>query len=198
MVGTSESLHGVTFHLPRKAVDTGVEDAGVSIEDPVVRHLLAALFPTTAKPDGAHPMFRDHVVLALMAHLGRQYGGVGREGGTSSGGLAAWQERRAKELMRATLQEEIPVSLVARECGLSVRHFARAFRKSAGVSPHRWLLNQRVECARKLLRDGIMPLAEVALACGFADQSHFTRVFRAVAGVSPGAWRRTNGLPDHR
>jgi len=68
------------------------------------------------------------------------------------GGLASWQQRRVKELMSASLNDEIPLSRLANECGLSVRQFARAFRVSTGLPPHRWLLRHRVDRARELLR----------------------------------------------
>ena len=114
-----------------------------------------------------------------------------REGvSISRGGLAPWQERRAKELINANLDGKLPLSQLAEECGLSARHFARAFRQSIGVPPHRWLLSRRVERAKDLLRDRALPLAEVALACGFSDQSHFTWMFTALVGLSPGLWRR--------
>jgi AraC family transcriptional regulator len=58
------------------------------------------------------------------------------------------------------------------------------------VAPHRWLLKRRVELAHKLLGNPLLSLAEVAVRCGFSDQSHFTRVFTAMSGASPGAWRR--------
>jgi len=107
------------------------------------------------------------------------------------GGLAPWQARRAQELMNANLDGKLPLRQLAEQCGLSTRHFARAFRQSTGVPPHRWLLGRRVERAKDLMRDPALSLAEVALACGFADQSHFTRMFTTVVGVSPGVWRRT-------
>jgi AraC family transcriptional regulator len=110
------------------------------------------------------------------------------------GGLAHWQARRVKELMSESLSQEIPLSRLATECGLSVRHFARAFRHSTGTSPHRWLLKHRVDHARELLNDRALSLTDIALSCGFAHQSHFTRVFIAMAGVSPGAWRRVNRI----
>jgi AraC-like DNA-binding protein len=110
------------------------------------------------------------------------------------GGLAPWQARRAKELMNANLNGKLPLSQLAEQCGLSVRHFARAFRQSTGVPPHRWLLSRRIERAKELLHDPALALAEVALACGFADQSHFTRMFTTVVGLSPGLWRRAQSL----
>ena len=106
------------------------------------------------------------------------------------GGLAAWQERRAKEVLSANLDGSVPLKDVARECRLSVSHFSRAFRRTMGVAPHHWLLTRRVEVAKEKLRNTRLPLPEVALVCGFADQSHLTRVFTRTVGVSPGAWRR--------
>jgi AraC family transcriptional regulator len=84
----------------------------------------------------------------------------------------------------------VPLKEVARECRLSVSHFSRAFRRSMGAAPHNWLLTRRVEAAKDKLRDDRLSLSDVALACGFADQSHLTRVFTRMVGVSPGAWRR--------
>jgi AraC family transcriptional regulator len=106
------------------------------------------------------------------------------------GGLAPWQERRAKELMSTHLGRQIPLALVAGECRLSVSHFARSFKQCTGKPPHRWLLENRVERAKELLLDDTVSLAEVALDCGFSDQSHFTRVFSRTVGTSPGTWRR--------
>jgi AraC-like DNA-binding protein len=92
--------------------------------------------------------------------------------------------------MRADLGRDILLSEVADLCGLSATHFARAFRQSTGTSPHRWLLDLRIEHAKRLLlEDGT--LSEVALTCGFADQSHFTRTFTKHIGIRPGRWRRS-------
>ena len=106
------------------------------------------------------------------------------------GGLAPWQVRRAKEILSANLDGGVPLKEVARECRLSVSHFSRAFRRTMGVAPHHWLLTHRIEVAKEKLRDSRLSLSDVALACGFADQSHLTRVFTRMVGVSPGAWRR--------
>ena len=111
------------------------------------------------------------------------------------GGLAPWQLRRAEALMSENLTVQVPLGQVAEECGLSVRHLARAFRQSTGVPPHRWLLNRRVERAKELLPDSNLSLSDVALACGFGDQSHFTRTFTAAVRLSPGVWRRLQSAP---
>lgn len=111
------------------------------------------------------------------------------------GGLAPWQLRRAEALMSQNLSVQVPLGSVAEECGLSVRHLARAFRQSTGVPPHRWLLNRRVERAKELLPNSKLSLSDVALACGFGDQSHFTRTFTAAVRLSPGVWRRLQSAP---
>ncbi len=203
-----DPFHCIVVHVPRRAFDAVTDEAGaarvgdlrhepgVSIDDPVVRHLLASLLPALMKPEEAHPLFLDHLSMALIAHLAHRYGGMTEIAKLPRGGLAPWQERRVKELMSDALQEEVPLSRLADECGLSVRHFARAFRVSTGASPHYWLLQRRVEHAREMLCSRAMSLADIALACGFADQSHFTRVFTAMVGVSPGAWRRANDVPS--
>jgi AraC family transcriptional regulator len=197
-----DACHSLMFYLPRTALDAVVNEAGgprigdlrgqpgVGINDPIVRHLLSALNPATAKTRDAHALFFDYVLSALSTHVAQVYGGMHGGRGLPRGGLAPWQERRAKELMSAALNEEIPLSRMAAECGLSVRHFARAFRQSTGVPPHRWLLKHRLDQARTLMVNRELSLADIAISCGFADQSHFTRVFTAMVGTSPGAWRR--------
>ena len=112
------------------------------------------------------------------------------EAAATRGGLAPWQLRRAEALMRENLSLQVPLGQVAQECGLSVRHLTRAFRQSTGVPPHRWLLDRRVERAKELLPNSALTLSDVALACGFGDQSHFTRTFTAAVRLSPGVWRR--------
>jgi transcriptional regulator GlxA family with amidase domain len=115
---------------------------------------------------------------------------LGLLGTPLKGGLAPWQLRRATEMFRSDLTENLKLQCVAEACRLSGNHFARAFRASTGISPHRWVIGKRIEKAQDLLVGSFVPLAEIALICGFADQSHFSRVFRVIRGVSPGAWRR--------
>jgi AraC-like DNA-binding protein len=80
------------------------------------------------------------------------------------------------------------LSDMATMAGLSKYQLLRRFEKSYGVPPHTWLLLQRAERARGLIRDGLS-LAQAAASCGFADQSHMTRIFGRHFGFTPGAWR---------
>jgi AraC-like DNA-binding protein len=126
----------------------------------------------------------------LRDNLRRENLQLREEAAATRGGLAPWQLRRAEALMSENLSLQVPLGQVAQECGLSVRHLARAFRQSTGVPPHRWLLDRRIERAKELLPNSTLTLSDVALACGFGDQSHFTRTFTATVRLSPGVWRR--------
>jgi len=193
--------HVVFFYLPRGALDAIAEDADarrigdldykpVAIDDATISGLGTAMLPALSHPDRANQMFIDHVLLGLGIHVAQTYGGMRPLSPPVRGGLAAWQVRRAKEILTANLDGRVPLNEVARACGLSASYFAHAFRRSVGVAPHNWLLTFRVEVAKQKLRDGRLSLRDVALACGFADQSHLTQVFTRLVGVSPGAWRR--------
>lgn len=199
-----DPYHCLMFHLPRKALDTVTYESsapnvgdliyrpGAGIDDPVARNLLSSLLPATACPNEASALFLDHVALALTAHVAHTYGSMKGQRSALRGGLGPSQERRVKELIVANLHEDISLARLAAECELSSRHFARAFRQSTGLSPHRWLMKCRAERARELLADRSLSLTEIALSCGFADQSHFTRVFSVIFGLNPGAWRRVH------
>ena len=104
--------------------------------------------------------------------------------------LTRLQEGRAKELLRSRLDAALSVGEVAAACGLSRSYFTQAFRETTGQTPYQWLLAQRVQRARELLAASQLPLAAIASACGFADQSHFTRVFARATGLPPARWRQ--------
>ena len=195
-------LGSIVFYLPRSAFDEVAEEAsahrieelrcprGRDVADATIRNLGCSLVGGFERPHEVSRIFLEHVSLAVCAHIAQAYGGMRPNSMARRGGLAAWQERRARELLVAHLDGAVAAADIAKECRLSVGHFSRAFRQSMGVAPHAWLLNRRVEVAKDLLRDRDSSLSEIALSCGFADQSHFTRVFTRRVGVSPGAWRR--------
>jgi AraC-like DNA-binding protein len=81
---------------------------------------------------------------------------------------------------------------IAGVLGLSPSYFARAFLKTTGLPPHRWLLQRKLLRAKQLLRGTSLPLTEISSTCGFADQSHFTRVFGRTERLTPARWRRVN------
>jgi transcriptional regulator GlxA family with amidase domain len=80
-------------------------------------------------------------------------------------------------------------SLGRRHGSLDDVHFARRFREATGTTPHRFVIERRVERAERLLTSSTLPISIVASACGFSDQSHLTRVFQQWLGATPRAVR---------
>jgi AraC-like DNA-binding protein len=202
-------FHSLFFYLPRSALDGITEQAGaprigdltceigVGHDDSVVRHVGSSFLEGLRRPAETNQLFVDHMMLALTAHVAQTYGGLRRVAELARGGLAPWQVKRACERLESDLGGSLSLHQIAAEFDLSVSHFSRAFRTSTGLPPHQWLLRQRVKAAKQLLGVRDLPLSEIAISAGFANQSHFTRVFSSVVGVSPGAWRReTHGTPE--
>ena len=98
--------------------------------------------------------------------------------------------KRVLEFIEANLQESIGLDDLAHAAGLSANHFLRVFKLATGETPYHFLRARRLERARQLLVDNGMPLAELALECGFANQAHFTAAFSREVGISPGRYRR--------
>ena len=97
---------------------------------------------------------------------------------------------KVESYIAGNLDGDLSLKVLAEQAGLSPFHFARLFRTVTGRTPHRYVMERRVEGALSLLRDGVLSLSEVALECGFASQSHFTTVFRQHIGVTPARYRK--------
>ncbi|HEX4185165.1 MAG TPA: helix-turn-helix domain-containing protein [Stellaceae bacterium] len=105
------------------------------------------------------------------------------------GGLPPGAMRRVREHVEVHLSESMDLAELAAIAGLSLFHFARAFKQSAGVTPHHYLVRRRIERAQEMLARSELPLSEIALATGFSDQSHLARHFRQMLGMTPGQFR---------
>jgi len=112
--------------------------------------------------------------------------------GFQPGGLARWQARRALAHVEENLGSKISTSELAALVSFSKSHFSRAFKRSLGISPMAYVTRRRVEHAKAMMITTDRQLTEIALSCGFADQSHLNRSFRRAVGMSPGKWRRTS------
>jgi AraC family transcriptional regulator len=186
----------VRFHLPRSTMDELSREGGLRVaglnpvqaaQDPVVFHLAQAVLAG----DAADTLFFDTLALALHTHLASRYGRQVRP--PRAGGLAAWQEARARDYLMANLARRPTLTEIAQQCGLSSAHFTRAFKISFGLPAYAWLQQQRVDLARRLLAGSDKSMPQIALDCGFSDQSHFIRVFKRVVGVTPMGWVRSQG-----
>jgi AraC family transcriptional regulator len=197
------SFDNVRFYISQASLDELAFDQGMrptkglmlsawGSQDKVLFGLANALLDRVDRADERSALFVDHVALAFHAHIIETYGNAAVPVGSSSGKLSPWQLRRAIDFMATHLDDDPTIAELAQECGLSSGYFARAFRRTTGITPHQWLVRKRVERARTLLLGSALGLADIAVMCGFVDQSHFSRVFARFEGDSPGRWRQTH------
>jgi AraC-like DNA-binding protein len=201
MANVETPFHSLQFYLSRPMLRELADDLearpveefrprpGQLVKDRTILRLGRSLRPALAAPHEANELFASHLMLTFGLYVTATYAGLSAPR-PRQGGLNAWQERVARELIDAHIDGSLALQTVAEACGLSTSHFAHAFKASIGMAPHRWLLLRRVARARDLLRRTRDSLTDVALACGFADQSHFTRVFRRATGHTPRAWKQ--------
>jgi AraC family transcriptional regulator len=118
---------------------------------------------------------------------------VGRHGAPApnSGGLAAWQRRKAIAYIEEHLAEPISLEVLAGLVRLSRCYFCRAFRRSFGTPPQRYQQSERIERAKTLLAKHAASVTDVGLTVGYNDASAFCTAFRRVTGVTPSAYRRS-------
>jgi AraC family transcriptional regulator len=190
----------VHYHIPRSTLDVFTDDvqmAGVeSLQcqhgtfDQVLHQLTLAILPSLTAPQISCGLFLDYFRLLFCAHVTQRYSPSPGTVKTYLGGLAPWQKRRVLELLQENLDGRIPLAELARECGLSISHFARSFRRSFGTSAHRYLILQRIEKAKSLLSNSAFALSDVALDAGFSDQASFSKTFKALVGIPPSHWKR--------
>lgn len=188
------------YSIPRSELNGIAEDLGhgqvrdyrpaVLEDDLVVAQITKSVLPYIGRNDAPSVLALDQLGLILGAHLLQRYGILLKATRPMKGGLAAWQKRRASEVLHENLSGHIRLAEIARECGLSASHFARSFKTSFGVSPHQWLIRHRIDFAKQLMSQTEMSLTEISIRSGFNDQSAFTNAFRQLVGASPGRWRR--------
>ena len=192
----------VIFYIRRSSFDRLADDlgagrisdlsltAGAASDDGLMTHLGACLRPAVEQPDQINDLIVDQIAGAVHTHLAQRFGAMKHPPKPGKGGLAPWQLRLAQKTLSEHAESHAILDRVASECRLSISHFIRAFTRSAGMPPHRWLTRCRIERATGLLRASTLTLSEIALACGFFDQSHFSRVFSQSVGMAPGQWRK--------
>jgi len=158
--------------------------------NPRLRSLVAAAHAEMVAGFPGGRLFLDSVEQAMAVALVKDYAVRHRPVEIYRGGLGAGRLRRIKELVDAKMEDDLGLDEMAQSVGLSTAHFARMFRKSTGETPHQFVLRQRIERAKAMLRARDARVLDVAVACGFKTQQHFAQVFRDVCRVSPTEYRQ--------
>lgn len=159
--------------------------------DDTMLHLVRALLPTLHRREPADEVFLEQLSLAIAAHLLRRYGAsvAKRDRHPAAQGLCASQLARVNDYVRHHLGQPLTLAAIAVDCGMSRATFARAFKRTTGMTPFAWVRARRIDHAKALLERSEMTMAAISAHCGFADQSHFCRVFTECVGVTPTRWR---------
>lgn len=193
------------LHLSRELVNRVAQEvAGVDLaslklarrvgfRDPLLSQIALALWQELEQPAPAGKLYAQTAGQMLALHLVRHYTSSSvalRELPPPPQGLTDRQINHVQDFILTHLNEDLSLDTLAQQIGFSPYHFARLFRKTTGASLHQAVLRQRIERAEWLLQETDMPLAHVASACGFADQSHMTQVFKRALGLTPRAYRQ--------
>jgi AraC family transcriptional regulator len=196
----SNTLHlYMTPAFLRSAAEANDFDGGRMVVEPQfgerdehIRHIGMSLLHELMEANVVGRLYADSLATVLAVQLVRRYSYF-QDVHMCRGGMAPRKLRKAIEFMNDHLETEQDVSLpaVAEAVGMSYFHFSRAFKQATGASPNNYLVERRIERAKKFLAETDIPVVEVALRVGFASQSHFTTTFRRLVGTTPKAYRET-------
>ena len=134
-------------------------------------------------------LYGESLGMAIAAQLVQRFSDV-RRLADENAPVSFAMLRRVLEYVRENLQADLSLHDLAQLAQMGEYGFSRWFKQSTGLPPHQYVLRQRIELAKSLLRNPALPLGEVALRCGFGDQSHFSNTFHRMTNVSPGAYRK--------
>ena len=158
--------------------------------DPRLSAMVAAVHAEMVAGFSSGRLFLDSIEQAMAVALVNGHAVRRRPVQIYRGGLGSARLRTIKDLVHAKMEDDLSLDEMAQSVGLSTAHFARMFRKSTGQTPHQFVLRQRLERAKAMLRAPDARVLDVAVACGFKTQQHFAQVFRDLWGVSPTEYRQ--------
>jgi AraC family transcriptional regulator len=172
--------------LPELGTATSRFELLSPLQDPLLSQIVTTL-AQEIEGGSADRILVESLGTAMYIRIARHF--VGRLPLPTSHGLSQERLRRVRDYVEAHLDEDLSLTVLADIACLSPYHFSRSFKQAAGVGLQRYVIQRRVERAKRLMRQTHEPLALIAQEAGFADQSHFTIAFRREIGVTPGRFR---------
>jgi AraC family transcriptional regulator len=160
-----------------------------AVRDRQILHLGLALQAELEAGCPAGRLYGEALATALAVHLLPRYAVCPPQLRSYRGGMPQARLRRVREYMQAHPDQELSLVVLAAVAQMSPYYFSRLFKQSTGLSPHQYVLQQRVEWAKRLLADARLSIAAVAQRVGFASQAHLTLVFRQRVGATPRHYR---------
>jgi AraC family transcriptional regulator len=161
-----------------------------AIDDPVIQQLAFALKTEIQTGCMSGRLYGESLGTALAARLVQNYAVNKPSLEFKAKGLPRSQLERVIDYMEANLTRDLSILDLATLTGTSESHFSRSFKRSVGIAPYQYLMQQRVERAKQLLKQQTISISDIALDCGFANQTHLTKVFRQMTGMTPKAYQK--------
>ncbi|MEM8857481.1 MAG: AraC family transcriptional regulator [Chloroflexota bacterium] len=161
-----------------------------SLDDPVIQQLALALKTEIQTGCLSGRLYGESLGTALAARLVQNYAVSKPSLDFNAKGLPQSQLERVIDYMKANLAQDISILDLATLTSMSKSHFSRSFKRSVGIAPYQYMMQQRVERAKQLLKQQSIAISTIALDCGFANQTHLTKVFRQMTGVTPKAYQK--------
>jgi AraC family transcriptional regulator len=194
----------ISWDGPCETVDVGIESSTLDrlghhddlmaamalapqpgVQDPQLQTLVSAMVTEVQAGCPAGRLYGESLSLAFAAHLLGRYSAIKRTRDAVKGGLSKRQLATVLEFIHDNMKSDLSLAELADTACLSSSHFALSFKTSVGISPHQYVIRERVNRARQLLAEGRLSITEVTHAVGFSNQSHFTETFRRVTGTTP-------------
>lgn len=138
---------------------------------------------------GAENSYAESLAEVLVAHVIKDYSSTAPSEQLPPGKLTPLNLRRATDFINESLEGELALADIAGAVGMSQFHFARMFKQTTGYTPLQYVMEQKIERAKRFLKDDEMALVDIAFRLGFASQSHFTAHFRRLTGTTPKHFR---------
>jgi AraC family transcriptional regulator len=186
-------LNEAFFHKMVEGAPSNVETSlipSVLVRDPFLVELAKGLHRESL--DGRlSTLYTQSLATLTATHLVRSYSNRTPSISSLRGGMGPSRERRVLSYIEENLHQSIMLEELAHVAEISPNYLIALFRQSMGMTPHKYVVQMRVERAYSLLKQKELSLLEVAQLCGFQDQSQFTTVFRRYAGITPGHFRRS-------
>jgi AraC family transcriptional regulator len=183
---------------PKLLIQLGVEVAApedieliphfATLQDPLILGILLSLKDELESSNQGDNLYVEQLKTTLVLHLLKKYCAKKPQRSTYVDGLSKSQLRQLIGYIHRHIDSEIKLTTLAEMAGISQYYFCQLFKQSLGISPYQYVLQLRVERAKQLLKSQKMTICDIALACGFANQSHFTKHFRKLTGTTPKAY----------
>jgi AraC family transcriptional regulator len=191
-------LHSGLLAKASADTDFDVSQADIGVEfrvrDPHIFHIGLSLLQELDDARLGSKAYVDLLAAQLAMHLLRRHSVNDGFARSYKGGIPRYKLRRVIDYIRDDLSADLKIAEIAQQVNMSPSHFTRQFKLATGLAPHQYIMQKRIEAAKKLLSETEIPIAQIALEIGFESQSRFTTLFRQLTGTTPRAYRAKNAF----